>query len=74
MTLETRPLAQITHEALRLLYAELGVVETVRFLNQFTTGYGNYTEDRRALVEQQSFDEALEEVMAYQAGRNNRQT
>ncbi len=56
MTIETRPLTEITQDALRLLYRELGVVETVRFLNQFTGGLGNYTEERRALAETQTLD------------------
>ena len=41
MVVETRPLVEVNQEALRLLYRELGIVDTVRFLNQFTTGYGN---------------------------------
>ncbi len=44
MIAETQPLTEITQEALRLLYRELGLVNTIRFLNQFTTGFGNYTE------------------------------
>ena len=39
MMLETKPLNQITHEAIQVLYQEIGVVNTVRFLNQFTLGY-----------------------------------
>lgn len=49
MPVETRPLAEITQEAIQLLYSELGVVDTVRFLRQFTLGYGNYTEEREQL-------------------------
>ncbi len=66
MTIATRPLTQITVEALHLLYAQLGLVDTMRFLNQFTTGFGNYTEERRAMVEAQTLEEALAEVRAYQ--------
>lgn len=70
MTLETKPLAQLTQEALRVLYAQLGVVDTIRFLNQFTIGFGNYTEERRAIVDRQTLEEALAEVRAFQAARN----
>ena len=70
---ETRPLTEITQEALRLLYRDLGIVDTVRFLNQFTTGFGNYTEERRALIENQTFDEVLADVLAFQATRPSRQ-
>lgn len=49
MAVETRPLAEITQEAIQILYRELGVVDAVRFLRQFTLGYGNYTEEREQL-------------------------
>ena len=51
MTTEAQPLAEITQTAIRLLCEEMGVVNTVRFLNQFTTGYGNYTEERDSLYD-----------------------
>ena len=69
MIAETRPLVEITQEALRLLYRELGLVDTVRFLKQFTSGFGNYAEERRAQVEQESFDEVAAELRAFQAAR-----
>lgn len=70
MTIATRPLTQITVEALHLLYAQLGLVDTIRFLNQFTTGFGNYTEERRAIVEAQTLEEALTEMRAYQVQKS----
>jgi len=72
MLAELRPLTQITQEALRVLYRELGLVNTIRFLNQFTTGFGNYTEDRRALLEHQTIDEVLADLCRYQAKRTPR--
>ncbi|MBX3051572.1 MAG: hypothetical protein KF753_08875 [Caldilineaceae bacterium] len=71
MIAETRPLTEITQEALRLLFRELGLVNTVRFLNQFTAGYGNYTEERRAATENQTLDELLAEVYAHQAEKSS---
>ena len=72
MIAETRPLIEITQEALRVLYRELGLVNTVRFLNQFSTGFGNYTEERRAVVEDQTLEDVLAQVYAYQAKRASR--
>ena len=69
MIAETRPLVEITQEALRLLYRDIGIVNTVRFLNQFTTGFGNYTEERRALIEMQTLDDLLADVRAFEAQR-----
>jgi len=59
MNVQVKPLAEITQQAIEILYRELGVVETVRFLSQFTTGYGNYTEEREFLFEELTLDQAL---------------
>jgi len=60
MNIQTKSLNEITQEAIELLTRELGIVATLRFLSQFTTGYGNYTEEREALFE----DLSLEQVLA----------
>jgi hypothetical protein len=44
-----KPLSEVNHQAIRLLAEKIGVVDTIRFVNQFTTGHGNYTEERHAL-------------------------
>jgi len=62
MTVMTRPLAEITQEAIGILCREMGVVNTVRFVNQFIIGYGNYTEEREALFEDMSLDEIIVEI------------
>jgi hypothetical protein len=59
MNVQVKPLAEITQQAIEILYRELGVVATVRFLSQFTTGYGNYTEERESLFEGLTMDQAL---------------
>jgi len=43
-----------------LLYRELGVVDAVRFLRQFTTRHGDYTQERDALFA----DKRLEEIFS----------
>lgn len=62
MSSEVKPLAEITHEALGLLCRHLGVAATVRFVNQFTSGYGNYTEERREMYANVSLDELMAEI------------
>jgi hypothetical protein len=37
-------------------------VNTIRFINQFTTGYGNYTEEREQLFGDLSLSEAVSEI------------
>lgn len=62
MVVEAKPLAEITHEAIKILYQKLGIVNTVRFLSQFTVGYGNYTEEREALLGHLTLDEIIAEI------------
>lgn len=62
MAIETRPLAEITTVALKVLYKEIGVVDTVRFINQFTTGYGNYTQERQELFASMTLDDIAAEI------------
>ena len=62
MAVQTKPLAEITQEAIKVLFQTLGIVNTVRFINQFTTGYGNYTEEREALFGDITLDEVISEI------------
>ena len=62
MITETRPLIEINQQAISLLYKELGVVDAVRFLKQFSQGYGNYTQERGVLLDKKSLDEIVNEI------------
>jgi hypothetical protein len=64
MNVKQKPLAELTEEALQILYRELGTVNTVRFLRQFSTGFGNYTAERAARGEEETLDELLDEIKA----------
>ena len=59
MSVQVKPLSEITRHAIDLLSKEIGIVDTVRFLNQFTTGYGDYTEERVTLFKDLTLDEIL---------------
>ena len=56
------PVAEITTKAIKLLCREIGPVNTARFLNQFTTGFGNYTEERANIVGNPTVDELIAEI------------
>lgn len=62
MSTQTKNLVEITQDAIQILYKELGVVNAVRFLNQFTTGFGDYTLERDRLFTDQSLDDLLSEI------------
>ena len=59
MNVQTKPLNDITQQALALLTKELGIADTVRFLNQFSPGYGDYTVERDALFADLTLDKIL---------------
>lgn len=44
-------------EDIDVLLREIGVVNTVRFVNQFTGGYGDYTAERQRLFGNWTLDE-----------------
>jgi hypothetical protein len=62
MITDIRPLVEINQQAISLLYKELGVVDAVRFLKQFTQGYGNYTQEREVIFADKSLDDILAEI------------
>ena len=62
MVIETKPLAEITQDALRILSREMGIVNTLRFVSQFTVGYGNYTEEREQLFADMTLDDMVSEI------------
>ncbi len=64
MNVQTKPLSEITQQALTLLAKELGLADTVRFLNQFTAGYGDYTKERDTLFADLTLDELLSAIEA----------
>lgn len=71
MMVEIKPLAEITKEAVKILYEKLGIVDTIRFINQFTVGYGNYTEERDVLFGDLTLDEVIAQI---KQGRSERGT
>ena len=62
MISDMRPLIEVNQEAIRLLYKELGVVDAVRFLRQFSQGYGNYTQERENLFADKSLEDIIDEI------------
>jgi hypothetical protein len=62
MITDVRPLIEVNQQAISLLYKELGVVDAVRFLKQFTQGYGNYTQERETIFANKSLDDIVGEI------------
>jgi hypothetical protein len=74
MTVQARPLADVTRRAIEILTCELGAADTLRFVNQFTTGLGNYTAEREHLFGEQTLEQILGAIEAKAAGRSGEPT
>ncbi len=68
MTVKTKPLAQVTHEAIEVLCRELGAVDALRFINQFSTGHGDYTSERDVLFAGESLDQMISDIKKSRPG------
>jgi hypothetical protein len=62
MTIHVQPIAEVTHHATDTLIREIGVVDTIRFLNQFRAGNGNYTEERKQLFKDMSVKDIITDI------------
>ena len=62
MTIEERPLTEITKEAIDALSKEIGIANTIRFIGQFTTGHWNYTKNRDQLFKDMKLDDIVVEM------------
>lgn len=68
MAVPARPLSEINQQAIHLLAKEMGVADAVRFLSQFGTGQGDYTQERRQLFEGLTLDEITEQIKSERSG------
>ena len=62
MNTNIKPLIEVNQQAIHLLYKELGAVDAVRFLRQFTQGYGNYTQEREIIFSNKSLADIVSEI------------
>ena len=71
MSAAIRPLAEITAQGTEILIREMGIVDALRFLNQFRPGSGNYTKQRGRWLNELSLEQV---VSGIEAGRKKPRT
>lgn len=59
-----QPIADVTNRAKHALIQELGVIDTMRFLNQFRMGDGDYTVERESLFKNDSVKSIVADIKA----------
>jgi len=64
MNIEARPVSEISRRATHILFKEMGIVDTIRFLNQFSMGQGDYTKEREKWLGDISMDDAISQIKA----------
>ena len=62
MNIQARPVSEISRRATHILFKEMGVVDTIRFFNQFSLGQGDYTKEREKWLADVSLDEAISRI------------
>ncbi|MFN3344875.1 MAG: hypothetical protein ACK412_04425 [Chloroherpetonaceae bacterium] len=68
---KTMPLSELTEQAIAVLCKEFGIANTIRFLNQYEQGTGNYTVERETRFKDLTLEEYLTTL---QTLRKNRST
>ena len=64
MSIEIRPLSEINQQATEVLVREMGVVDALRFLSQFSSGLGDYTQERERWLDDLSLEQITSEIKA----------
>jgi hypothetical protein len=63
-------LYEINHRAIEVLCRELGVANTLRFIRQFSTGHGDYTQERESIIEGKTLDGIMAEIKQMRKGKH----
>jgi hypothetical protein len=64
MNVEIRPLSEINQKATEILVREMGIVDALRFLSQFSSGTGDYTKERKQWLDNLSLAQITSEIKA----------
>ena len=64
MITQMKPVSEISRQATHILFKEMGVVDTIRFLNHFSVGRGDYTKERDKWLDDISMDDAIAQIKA----------
>jgi hypothetical protein len=72
MNAQSMSLEQIRIAGMEALMRELGIVGMVRFMQQFETGYGDYSKDRHQWLDNQDMETILKRIREKRASHNKK--
>ncbi len=58
-------MCEIISDAIHILTSQIGTANTARFINYFSVGFGDYTEDRKKLFDNYTVDDIAKEIEEY---------
>lgn len=64
MNTQTMTQQQIRMTGIKILSQYMGVTETIRFLQQTETGYGDYTKERDKIIGDPSLEDLVADIKA----------
>lgn len=67
MSTTVKTIEEINREAIGILFREMGVADTMRFLDQFIERSGDYARDRHALLGDPTVEELFAEAWRREA-------
>ncbi len=62
--LNTHPTSEVNKKATHILFQQMGIVDTFRFLNQFTLGSGDYTKERGEWLDELTMEDIIADIKA----------
>jgi hypothetical protein len=68
MSVHIQPISELTNRAKQALVQELGVIDAMRFLNQFMPGNGDFTVEREQLFKGESVKSIVAGIKAKRSG------
>ena len=65
MIIKQKPLSEVVSNAIRILTSHIGAADTARFINCFSVGFGDYTEERKQIFDKYTVDDIVGEIKEY---------
>ena len=73
MIAKPKPLVELTSRAFEIRSRDMGVVDTIRFINRFHSGFGDDTAERDALIGHLTMADVHAEIGATSGTKNAQQ-
>ena len=68
MSIHIQPMSELTQRVRNALIQELGVIDAMRFLNQFRAGNGDYTTERETLFKGETVTSIVADIKDLRSG------